>query len=197
MEDIKLIFANNITALRTAKGWTQAELAEKLHYSDKAVSKWERGESVPEIGTLLSIADLFSVSLDYLIRGAEASLPAEPVIPHKARNHRIITALSIILVWFVALLAYVTVDVLPQHQKIHYLAFAYAVPVSMIVWLVFNSIWFNPRWNFGIISVLMWSILLCAFLTLHPFGIIFWQLFFLGIPGQIAIVLWSKLRPAN
>ena len=197
MEDIKLIFANNVTTLRTAKGWTQAELAEKLHYSDKAVSKWERGESVPEIGTLLSIADLFGVSMDYLVRGKEAQPQAEPALLHKVRNRRLITGLAVLLVWFLALVAFVTVDVMPQHQKIHYLAFAYAVPVSMIVWLVFNSIWFNPRWNFAIISVLMWSILLCAFLTLHPFGIIFWQLFFLGIPGQIAIVLWSKLRPAD
>jgi len=194
MEDIKLTFANNITQLRNARGWTQAELAEKLHYSDKAVSKWERGESVPEIGTLLSIADLFGVSMDYLVRGREAQLPAEPAPPHQARNRRLITGLAILLVWFLALVAFVSVDVMPQHLTIHWLSFAYAVPVSMIVWLVFNSIWFNPRWNFLIISVLMWSILLCAFLTFLPFGIVFWQLFFLGIPGQIAIVLWSKLR---
>ena len=194
MEDIKLIFAKNITELRSANGWTQAELAEKLHYSDKAVSKWERGESVPEIGTLLSIADLFGISLDYLIRGKEADLPEAPTLPHKVRNHRLITGLSVLLVWFIALLAFVSVDVMPMHLTIHWLSFVYAVPVSMIVWLVFNSIWFNPRWNFLIISILMWSILLSIHLTLLPFGIHFWQLYFLGIPGQIAIILWSNIR---
>ena len=68
MENIKLIIAKNVTALRTSRAMTQLELAEKLHYSDKAVSKWERGESIPEIGTLIAIADLFEVPLDYLVR---------------------------------------------------------------------------------------------------------------------------------
>ena len=68
LEDIRSVIAANITALRTSSGMTQLDLAEKLHYSDKAVSKWERGESVPEIGTLTAIADLFGVPLDYLVR---------------------------------------------------------------------------------------------------------------------------------
>ena len=67
MNDIKAIIAKNITDLRLAKGLTQLELAEQLHYSDKAVSKWERGESVPEISTLMAIADLFGVTLDHLV----------------------------------------------------------------------------------------------------------------------------------
>ena len=49
MEDLKQIFAENLSALRKKKGWTQMELAERLHYSDKAVSKWERGESLPDV----------------------------------------------------------------------------------------------------------------------------------------------------
>ena len=68
MEEIKSIIARNIARLRAAAGWTQLDLAQKLHYSDKAVSKWERAESVPEIGTLISIAELFEVPLDSLVR---------------------------------------------------------------------------------------------------------------------------------
>ena len=71
MTDIKATIAKNITELRTARGMTQLELAEQLHYSDKAVSKWERGESVPEISTLKLIADLFGVTTDYLLRQTE------------------------------------------------------------------------------------------------------------------------------
>ena len=67
MSDIKAIIAKNITALRQNHKMTQIELAEKLNYSDKAVSKWERGESVPDISVLKQIADLFGVTVDYLL----------------------------------------------------------------------------------------------------------------------------------
>ena len=86
---------------------TQLDLAEKLHYSDKAVSKWERGESVPEIGTLTAIADLFGVPLDYLVRSeheepaaAVEQQPAAPVPDHKKKNRALIAGMSVLLVWF-------------------------------------------------------------------------------------------------
>ena len=66
----------NIAAHRKRAGMTQACLAEKLNYSDKAVSKWERGESMPDVTTLVQLADLFGVSLDDLAGrtgGAEAA----------------------------------------------------------------------------------------------------------------------------
>ena len=67
MEDLKSIIAENITALRKGSSMTQIELAEKLNYSDKAISKWERGESVPDITVLKAIADMFGVTVDYLL----------------------------------------------------------------------------------------------------------------------------------
>ena len=67
MEDLKKIIARNIVDLRRANNMTQLELAEKLNYTDKAVSKWERGESLPDISVLKTIADLFGVKIDYLV----------------------------------------------------------------------------------------------------------------------------------
>lgn len=67
MEDLKRIIADNIAELRKAVPLTQAELAEKLNYSDKAVSKWERGESIPDVIVLKQIAGIFGVSVDYLL----------------------------------------------------------------------------------------------------------------------------------
>ena len=68
MDEIKLIIARNITDLRRKNNMTQAELAEKLNYSDKAVSKWERGESLPDVTVLKCIADTFRVTVDYLLQ---------------------------------------------------------------------------------------------------------------------------------
>lgn len=198
MEDIKPIIAKNITALRQNAKLTQIELAERLNYSDKAVSKWERAESIPDITVLKTIADMFGVPLDYLVR-ENSELPGkeqqeEPeFVPNKGRNHLVITALSILLVWFIATTVFVILDVV-LNTKLHYLCFAYAVPVSMIVWLVMNSIWFSHRYNFLIISLLMWTTLGCTVLTLLLTGINVWQLMLLGILGQVIIVTWSKFQ---
>lgn len=193
MEDLKPIIAKNIIRLRQSAGMTQIELADKLNYSDKAISKWERAESMPDITVLKVIADLFRVPLDYLVQ-EEPQLPQEePVGIDRRHNHRVITNLSILLAWFVATLVYVLIDVIVPNVKIHWLVFLYAVPVSMIVWLVFNSIWFTPRRNYFIISALTWSALLSAALTLWVFSISAWQILFLGIPGQVIIFIWSRL----
>ncbi len=194
MEDLKPIIAKNIIHLRQNAGLTQIELAEKLNYSDKAVSKWERAESMPDITVLKGIADLFRVPLDYLVQ-EELQLPQEePVRPDKRHNHRVITTLSVLLVWFVATLTYVMIDVIISNVKIHWLVFLYAVPVSMIVWLVFNAIWFNTRRNYFIISALTWSTLFSVVLTLLVFHIQAWQILLLGIPGQVIIFIWSRLN---
>ena len=74
MEDLKAIFAENLSALRKKKGWTQLELAERLNYSDKAVSKWERGESLPDVTILKKISQLFEVTVDYLLEADNAVL---------------------------------------------------------------------------------------------------------------------------
>ena len=66
-EKLKENFSHNLACYRRRAGLTQLELAEKLNYSDKSVSKWERGESLPDIAVLKEIADLFGVTLDYLV----------------------------------------------------------------------------------------------------------------------------------
>lgn len=194
MEDLKSIIAKNITNLRQTAKLTQIELAEKLNYSDKAISKWERAESMPDITVLKAIADLFGVPLDYLVReNNEMAAEKKPEV-NVVRNRRVITTLSILIVWFVATLAFALLDMMVPTFLMRYLIFAYAVPISLIVWLVFNSIWFDLRWNYWIISFMMWSTLVNVVLTLYTFRIGSWQLLLLGVPGQIAIFLWSKLQ---
>ncbi len=195
MEDIKTIIAKNIADLRTAKGLTQIELAEKLNYSDKAVSKWERGESLPDIAVLKQIADLFEVTLDYLVQpGNDRKKISQLNRTGRVRNHGFITGISIILVWLIATLVFTILDLSLKNTYAHYLAFVFAVPVSMIVWLIFNSIWFNPKRNFLIISLLVWTSLSAIFLTFLIFGINIWLIFILGIPSQIIIFFWSNIK---
>lgn len=196
MQAIKSTIAKNIASLRAKAGLTQIELAQKLNYSDKAVSKWERGESIPDVSVLVKIAELFDVSLDYLILDKTNDAPeSKKSADAKAslNNRIIITALSLLLVWIISLLALVINFEMKSTVGI-WLNFIYAVPVSLIVWLVFNSIWFNRRRNFLIISLLMWSVIGAVYLSFFIFGTNLPLIFLLGIPGQIAIFLWSKFK---
>lgn len=193
MEITKSIVAKNIGRLRQASGMTQAELAAKLNYSDKAVSKWERGESLPDVAVLAQIADLFQVSLDWLVRGEVMS--AEPAVKERSHLNRVlITVMSVVLVWLVAALVFMVIHLITGGNVVNALVFIYAVPASLIVWLVFNSIWFKPKRNFIIISLLVWSLLVTIQMTILPFGYNVWPIYILGIPGQIIIFIWSKLK---
>lgn len=58
---------NKITELRKAKGWSQSELANQIKASREAIGKYERNEAVPSVETAKNIADVFDVSLDYLV----------------------------------------------------------------------------------------------------------------------------------
>ncbi len=197
MSDIKLIIAKNIYDLRIARGMTQLELAEKLHYSDKSISKWEKGESLPEISTLVAVAQIFDITLDYLIKDhSEEEMPVETKVQKniKIQNRALISGMGVFAVWLIATLVFFFIDAFTNTLQYSFLPFVFAVPVTLIVWLIFNSIWFNHRRNFLIISLLMWVSLTVLFVTFYIFGITLPKIFLLGIPGQIIIALWSKIK---
>lgn len=63
-----------IASLRKAKGLTQAELSERLNISFQAVSKWERAETMPDIGLLVDLAGILGTSVDNILTGGEKIL---------------------------------------------------------------------------------------------------------------------------
>lgn len=200
MQDLKSVIAKNIQALRQKKGMTQLELAERLNYSDKSVSKWERGESLPDIIVLKSLADLFGVTLDYLTEEEHEEMPKikEDVAENKKRtpkrNYYILTGTSIFIVALIATLVYIILAMIFPEKNYVWLCYAYAVPAALIVWLIFNSIWFDPRRNFFIVSLLVWSLLAALYMTFSMAGYRIWQIMLLGIPAQMIICMWSGLK---
>ena len=278
MKDYKPIISKNILELRQKKGMTQAELAGLLHYSDKAVSKWERGESLPEFAVIAEIADIFGVSIDYLAEsehpvknaapameptasdvvsqarkgdagdvcpeilsesavqaagqpvpvcpdtgGADAfpctdtgssktneNAPAGDTAPSgsvikktingdiikQRSNHfkrSFITITCILFLWLFAILTVSIIRSTVHSNRWDWLIFVYAVPCSIVIWLVFNSVWFNKHRNYLIISILIWTVLFAIYMTLLRAGFNIWIAFLPGIPTQIIIYLWSKL----
>ncbi len=202
-EELKNRLGKNIAAYRKQENWTQADLAERLNYSDKAVSKWERGESVPDVMTLVQLADLFGIQTDELLSDPDAlpeetgkveqamSRVVEKTLKRKA-DKGIILMLSALLVWFVALLVYVVLSSLGF--EVSAVAFVYAIPVTGIVLLSLRSAWRDFRWNRALISVIMWGGILSVYTTFLVFvNVSLWRLFLLGIPGQLAIFLWFRM----
>lgn len=209
MEDEKLRkqIGANIVSYRKRNGLTQARLAEKLNYSDKAVSKWERGESVPDVMTLVQLSELFDISVNDLLLDPN-ELPENPgrvervmgvavekTLKRKA-NKTIILMLSSLLTWFVALLLFVVLSVLDVEKS--WLALFYAVPVDAIVMLSLRSAWKDFRWNRALISIIMWGGLISLFMSLvvlvdPSLWTRLWRIFLLGIPGQAAILLWFEI----
>lgn len=197
MNELKLVIAKNIADLRRREKLTQLELAERLSYSDKAVSKWERGESMPDVSVLKNIAELFGVTIDYLVTEEHEnnSLPrGDSDVGRSVKNRGFITGMSIVLVWLIATLITVLSYLFQNKVGFYWLAFVYAVPVSVIVWLVLNSVWFDKRRNFQIISLLMWSVIGALYVSLLMFGINSWPVFIICIPGQAIIFMWSFIK---
>ncbi len=188
MKDLKETVAEKLVYLRKENKMTQAELAEKLNYSDKSVSKWERGEALPDVEVLVKIGKLFDVSLDYLVSDDETKIST----PAKSRryNHLIISSLAALTVWVIATLIFVLCQMAVKVSP--WTVFVWAVPASAIVAIVFNGIWGKHWVTFLLCSILVWSIILSCYLQFLSYNL--WQMFIVGVPAQVVIILWSRLK---
>lgn len=188
-EKIRAQIGANISMYRKKLGWTQMGLAERINYSDKAVSKWERGESIPDVVTMMLLAKEFGITLNDLT-AVTVETPEKSIT--KKADHNIILRLTNILVWFVALFVFVVLASFKYHFC--WVPFVFAVPVTSIVQLSLRSAWRDFRYNPLLISLIAWGSLASIFVTLmYVLQIKIWLIFLLGIPGQIAILLWFRM----
>ncbi len=196
MEEMKKTIGHNIVALRRGAGLTQSELATRLNYSDKAISKWECGDAVPDILTLTRITEMFGVSLDWLVKSQhEVDMPS--VKRTTERRHTVIILLSAVLVWLLATFAFVFTGGIFDNLGEVWLAFIYAIPISALVVAILAAVWKRLIVKYVSLSLLSWGLILSIFLTLlvcapnvfeHK-----WLLFLIGVPAQALILLWPHL----
>ena len=192
MEELKLIFASNLIRLRTAAGMTQAELGEQLNYSDKSISKWERGEAIPDAAVLKRMSEIFGVTVDYLLNEHDA-WPPEPA-PAGARDRSHYAILLVALMGIVTLAVLVFVVLWLWLGKVEWIVFACFVPAAAITYLVLNSVFFGGRGNLYIVLGLVASIFAAAYLVLLRFGMNFWQLFLVLIPAEAVVYFSFNIR---
>lgn len=195
MDDLKDIIAKNLVRLRQDAGLTQLQLAEMLNYSDKAVSKWERGESIPDLRVLIQLAQMYHITVDDIITEQPEKV-VKPIL-NLGKKRLLITLLSVGLVWFIATGVFAVLYFISSVEKYAWLVYIVAPFVSSIVLMVFSGIWGNRLTNAIACSLILWTLVA----VIHVFVAVFapavdkWWLFYIvAVPFQILIIFWFILR---
>ncbi|PKL00690.1 MAG: hypothetical protein CVV56_05195 [Tenericutes bacterium HGW-Tenericutes-1] len=185
--ELKSLVAKNLMLYRKANSYTQIQLAEKLNYSDKSVSKWERGESLPDLFILNQLTQLYGIKIDDLLSEKKA-----PLKPRRKRNKFIIPLMAATIVYAIATIVFVFLGIFAPMLEKSWLSFIYAIPVSLIVFVVFSRMWGNKLMVFFFGSGTIWTIAVSLILSFnHPK---IWLFFIAAIPFQVLAFLWLTLK---
>ena len=192
LEELKLVTAGNLINLRTGAGMTQAELGAKLNYSDKSISKWERGEAIPDAYVLTQIAELFGVSVDYILSSHDAWEPT--VTPKDPRQDvvystSVITAIAVIGVWTLALTAFVA---LWLAHIICWQIFVVTLPVSILTYLVLICKFHQTKYLQVVVALFVLSLFAMGYLLFFHANP--WQIFLIAILAEVIVFLSFRVR---
>lgn len=190
MKDIREIIASNIIALRKKHNLTQNELAEKLKYSDNAISRWERAEVTPSVETLMQISEIFEVPFSSLVEENVVKKTAEQD-KKQFMGKLAVTLLFVSLIWFIATIIFVYAKLIFNTNI--WKIFVWAVPCSCLVLLPFNDQWGKYVYRFVILSVFQWTLIASIYLQFLKYNL--WLIFIIGIPVQMALCVWAFIKP--
>lgn len=193
MKDINFVIGTNIKELRKANKLTQYELAEKLNYSNKAISRWESGEVIPDVLTLNKICELFNIPLSQIFEENITNSKVKKYYKMQIGNKLAISLLSVLSIWLAATIVFVSIQLTYNYSL--WQVFIWAVPLSCIVGVIFNSIWGKSMFNYLLISILNWFTLASVYLSIGNYKL--WLIFIIGLPVQIGIILWSNITKNN
>ena len=187
MDELKAIFASNLIKLRTGAGMTQAELGERIHYSDKSISKWERAEAIPDAYVLTLLAEVFSTSVSALLTGEKEWEYIEKPEEKPVTYSRPFVILSTIAgIWTLCIIEFVLFWIF---NGIHWIALLAGFPLSLITLLVFNSVWYRGRRNMYIIAALVLCVVLLLLYALRN-----WKVLLILLPGELVVWLACHIR---
>lgn len=193
MKNIREIIGENLAELRKQAKLTQLELAEKFNYSDKSISKWEKGETLPDIVTLNELCEFYGVSLDYLTHEAtpenKKKYSKKTAFDHY--NKIIITSLMVSVIWMIATIIYVWS--LIKFNNGLWMSFIWAAPITFLILTFANHRYFHQKYLYYIFSSLfLWAILTANFLQFLSDRV--WTIFILGVPIQAILFLYGKMK---
>lgn len=191
---LKQIVAENLTALRKSKGLTQLELAEKFNYSDKAVSKWEKGDTTPDIETLQALADFYGVTIDYFTHEGSKKEKEIYVTEKPKTNRPLVCFYYSLIAPIVAILVYVLV-LFFGHQNM-WPIWTWMLAADSILLFVLSCVFFSRQVKSIFGSLMTWLIVIAIYLQLGyslplPQGYLLWEVFLLPIPITVAFLIYG------
>ena len=191
MESLEKIFSKNLIKYRTLMGLKQSDLAKKINYSDKSISKWERGEGLPDLKATKNLCDIFGITIDDMLKeNDDHKTKITKTITTKHKKHFLTSLLSASIVWLIATIVYVSLVIAEVKGNI-WLPFIYAIPISSIVFIVFSSIWGNNLLQFLCITLLLWGVILSITLSTQISNI--WFICVIGAVCQTMVGMWFAL----
>ena len=201
MDDLKTVVGKNLNSLRKQAKLTQIELAEKFNYTDKAVSKWEQGATLPDLETLKQLSEFYGVTIDYLTD--EKNIKNPQFNPKTERmifvNRITITCLLSSIIWMAATIVFVYPLLIMKGKAPYWPIFIWALPINCILVLILNRFFFRKNKITAMASwtTLLWSMLTAIYMHFTFFteaGYNMWLVYFIGIPAQAVIILWYLLK---
>lgn len=191
LSDLKLITASNIINLRTKAEMTQAQLGAELNYSDKTISKWERGEAIPDAYVLTEMAEIFGVTVDYLLTSHDAweAVPDEGAVPERSFSSWVLISLVMVAMWTTAITVFV---VLWLCGILWWRTFVIMLPLSTLVLVILMAVFKKNKYLQFAIAAFVLSIFVMLYFFVpvkRP-----WQLFLIAVPAVAIVFLACNIR---
>lgn len=191
MDNVKEIIAKNLVELRKSRKFTQQDLAARLNYSDKAISRWEHAETLPDIETLSKVCEIYGVKFEYLLQKEQPKKNNPYVNKNDIASRVIITFIAVLSVWIAALITFTYINMILK--EVAWTLFIWALPATAVVCNVCNKLFFQSRaFKYVCNSIFMWTLLLSIYLQTIEYNI--WMLFIIGVPIQVVIILTGILK---
>lgn len=191
LKEFKEVVAQNIYYLRTKNHLTQYELGEKLNYSDKAISKWERAEGMPDAYIISKMSELFGVTVDYMLTPHSEQDKKVETRPIK-KVKRIVSNIVSAGILFIALFIFSIVAMVSDYKEFFWQIFIYAIPVAVVYRIIFNSVWFRAKNVFLLTSILLWSLIASIYVAIANWSL--WIIFIIGLPLQVIVFLAFRIK---
>lgn len=190
-KNISKVVGANLSKLRKHKKLTQLELAKQLNFSDKTISKWESGESLPSIDILSQITKFYEITMNDLVNPdfEPEKLQTQKMDDVKVKKI-IVSLLFITILWLVLTVIFVYAKIYAKANL--WTVFIWGVPISFVIAIAFNKFWGTQKIALYLISALIWSFLGAVYLQFMDYSL--WVIFILGVPAEVLTILWYGLR---
>ncbi len=189
MKDIREVVRTNLIKIRQQNNLTQVELSNKINYSDNAISRWEKGDVLPSLEILQTLALFYGVELSYFIE----EHPDEQTKLLNSKKRVLywgILSCAILVVWTICTLSFLLIY--NNSGNYYYMVFVWGVPASAFTVRSLVKYYFKDRLSLLTNSIFVWTTLTAAYFQWLSLNL--WQIFLIGMPIQIMLILLTVLK---